>query len=497
MKLSPILTPTIFRAVALSIYILSLHTVFSQPASDSLFDAVKGGDVGKVKALLDQKVDVNVRNSVGRTPLMIAVMSGKGEVVKLLLDQGADTSLQDSKGETAKQLGAEFGQTEIVTLLDKAVAVADPQVAFLNAVGNGDLQAAQAALVRGADVNVPTGRGATALMAAAVKGDHAMLKFLLEKGATLNAVDSEGRTAFDYADLPGHPTDEQAQQMLREKGAITEQYAAQLLNEKLRDAVRGGDLDKVEAALAKKADPNYIGKDGPQQTVLMIAAESGNVEMVKALLKAGANPNRKMQGNDFWQGKTALFFAVEAGQSAVAKVLIENGAKVNVQQVPSGNTPLILAATAGDLETVKVLVEHKADLNVKDAKGRSAYMVADGPNRSEIQRLLVSAGAEGSVNQAAPAPPVTKTDAPKAAPPVVSKNMTKADWRKAYYARFPAGAIVTVAKFKSAFGVPGRTQTVEQDAYWYYECSDGVIQVVLNDPSVFGSGACVQSVNDF
>jgi len=54
-----------------------------------------------------------------------------------------------------------------------------------------------------------------------------------------------------------------------------------------------------------------------------------------------------------------------------------------------------------------------------------------------------------------------------------------------------------VAKFKSAFGEPGRTQTVEQDAYWYYECSDGVIQVVLNDPNVFGNGACVQSVNDF
>src|SRR5690348_12242520 len=157
--------------VGLVICLLSLHTAFSQPASDLLFDAVKDGDAGKVKTLLDQKADVNVRNSVGRTPLMIAVMSGKSEVVKLLLDRGADTRLQDSKGETAKQLGTEFDQDDIVKLLDQEVIAADPQVAFINAVGKGDIQAVQAALERGADVNEPTGSGLTALMAAAVKGD--------------------------------------------------------------------------------------------------------------------------------------------------------------------------------------------------------------------------------------------------------------------------------------------------------------------------------------
>jgi len=295
--------------------------------------------------------------------------------------------------------------------------------------------------------------------------------------------------------------DEQTQSMLREKGAITNQYAAQFLNEKLRDSVRAGDADRVYAALAKKADPNYIGKDGSPQTILMIAAENGNLEMVKTILKAGANPNRTMVGNDFSQGKTALFLAAGAGQTAIVSVLIENGAKVNVKQAASGYTPLILASMGGFPDTVKLLLEHGADPNAKDSKGRTAMAVADGARRSEIQQILTKAGAVGQIAPVYQGPVTGQASTPsnpaKVVQKVDSKKLTKTEWKKAYYNQFPVGSIVTVAKFRGVFGEPSREQTVESDAYWYFECKDGVIQVVLNDPNLLGSGACVQSINDY
>ena len=317
----------------------------------------------------------------------------------------------------------------------------------------------------------------------------------------MNATDRDGRTAFDYTEPPGHPMDEQTQSMLREKGAITNQYAAQFLNEKLRDSVRAGDADRVYAALAKKADPNYIGKDGSPQTILMIAAENGNLEMVKTILKAGANPNRTMVGNDFSQGKTALFLAAGAGQTAIVSVLIENGAKVNVKQAASGYTPLILASMGGFPDTVKLLLEHGADPNAKDSKGRTAMAVADGARRSEIQQILTKAGAVGQIAPVYQGPVTGQASTPsnpaKVVQKVDSKKLTKTEWKKAYYNQFPVGSIVTVAKFRGVFGEPSREQTVESDAYWYFECKDGVIQVVLNDPNLLGSGACVQSINDY
>ena len=56
-----------------------------------------------VKALIARGADVNLKNTVGATPLMTAVMSRGATVenVKLLLAAGADVNARDNKGQTA------------------------------------------------------------------------------------------------------------------------------------------------------------------------------------------------------------------------------------------------------------------------------------------------------------------------------------------------------------------------------------------------------------
>ena len=273
-------------------------------------------------------------------------------------------------------------------------------------MNKADTQAVRRALDQGADVNATMGLETTALMVAASKNNYSLLSLLLEKGATVNAVDNfDGRSAFDRGDT-------EVQRLLAEKGAITD-GSAQYLNRSLRSAVMDGDLEKANAALAKKADPNLFGKNHQNESVLMSAARAGNLAMVKLLLKNGANPNRGTFTGNYpeYLGATALFYATGAGSADIAKALIEAGGKVNAR-TKGGFTPLMEATQAGSYDVAKVLLENGADPNAKDSKGQTAMALAAGAKRHEIQELLVKAGASGRPDPVSPKSEGARTSAP-------------------------------------------------------------------------------------
>lgn len=54
--------------------------------------------------ILPKGLDVNARNSLGETPLLLAAEKGNAEAVKLLIEGGADKSIADKKGRTPLQL---------------------------------------------------------------------------------------------------------------------------------------------------------------------------------------------------------------------------------------------------------------------------------------------------------------------------------------------------------------------------------------------------------
>lgn len=59
-------------------------------------------------------------------------------------------------------------------------------------------------------------------------------------------------------------------------------------------------------------------------TPLMSAAHSGNIEVVKMLLKYVRNVNQEDK-----EGNTALYYAVENSHLEIVKILHEHGAKIN------------------------------------------------------------------------------------------------------------------------------------------------------------------------
>ena len=90
-----------------------------------IHDAVRAGDLAKVKALVakDAKV-VNEKDARGRTPLHFASYAGNREIVAFLIANGADVRATDPDGFTPLHWAASAGQADAARAL--IAAGADP-----------------------------------------------------------------------------------------------------------------------------------------------------------------------------------------------------------------------------------------------------------------------------------------------------------------------------------------------------------------------------------
>ncbi len=91
---------------------------------DSLFQAVKVGDVQMVKSLLEKGANVNARDENGNTPLHLAAKEGNFEIVKLLVTHCADVLIKDRWGKTpldyAREIFERKEYVEITELIHKS-----------------------------------------------------------------------------------------------------------------------------------------------------------------------------------------------------------------------------------------------------------------------------------------------------------------------------------------------------------------------------------------
>jgi ankyrin repeat protein len=219
----------------------------------------------------------------------------------------------------------------------------------------------------------------------------------------------------------------------------------------LYEAVKAGNVARVEQALARGADPNYRFRH-IEETALMRAADGGSSQVVEALLRAGADPNLLDS-----LGSTALGWAVRAKQAAAVEALLRHKADPNLGQfdrplcrafddsfwpgvsmlarygakcdsgpaaeklvghvMASGNLSILdevlargaldvngrigfgaehllqVAAAKGSLPLVTLLLRYKASPDVGAPERRTPLMLAEGSDGAEIARQLLGAGA--------------------------------------------------------------------------------------------------------
>tara|TARA_Y100000389_G_scaffold101657_1_gene98485 strand:+ start:3256 stop:4935 length:1680 start_codon:yes stop_codon:yes gene_type:complete len=157
-------------------------------------------------------------------------------------------------------------------------------------------------------------------------------------------------------------------------------------------AAQDGNLEVVKSLIYKNADVNETDKKGGN-TPLHFTATGGNLEVVKFLIKKGAKVSMVNQKCD-----TPLHHAAEFGCLEVVEYLVKHDAEVVNQANKNGITPVFFAAYNGHLNVVEYLVKHNANVNMASNVGITPLYIAARRGHLDVIKYLVEHGA--NVNMA-------------------------------------------------------------------------------------------------
>ena len=162
----------------------------------------------------------------------------------------------------------------------------------------------------------------------------------------------------------------------------------------LISAAEKGDVETVKSLLKKGVYIHSQDKDG--RCALVAAAYKNQLEMVDVLIAAGADVN--MKDNTL---QSAYLISTSDGFTELLKKTLQAGADVHCTDSYNG-TGLIRAADRGHVEVIKELLKTDIRLNHINRIGWTALLEAiilgDGGKRhTEVVRMLVAAGADVNI----------------------------------------------------------------------------------------------------
>lgn len=209
----------------------------------------------------------------------------------------------------------------------------------------------------GANVNHKGGPDGTALAVAARRADLRLLRRLLDAGADANSNAQWKPTALAAASFGG---DLNVVKQLLAAGANVNGKAGKESGDALRYAAYCGRLEIVEHLLAAGANPNIgFSYDGYALQSAVTGPMNNDVRLriVTRLLQAGADAN--LLGGTFG---SPLVAATQAGNTDIVRVLLKYGADTGTQPLQPSRLSLLHACVhSGKLETLKLLLDAGAD----------------------------------------------------------------------------------------------------------------------------------------
>lgn len=166
---------------------------------------------------------------------------------------------------------------------------------------------------------------------------------------------------------------------------LLERTAELNLSSELNDAVKTRDLNLIESLLIKGHNPNSLNSIKRHlKTIVHFAAESGNIELFKLLLKYNCDIYIKDHEN-----MTCIFYAVESGSTEMLDYLIDE-LKMDINQYDIQNRSLFYwASCLGDIPMIKYLINRGAKVTTNSVMGRSAFSKACWNGRFDIIKLLL------------------------------------------------------------------------------------------------------------
>ncbi|PHH69203.1 hypothetical protein CDD82_7938 [Ophiocordyceps australis] len=336
------------------------------------------------------KVDVNIHDYNGKTPVVYAIEKGFVKVARWLLDTpGINVDFADNYGRTPLAYAAKHNQVAIARmLLDRG---ADPtiedayQVIPLERAAENDSEGIIKLLLGQEDVNVDhwDAYRTTLLGRAVKKNDTEFIAILLSKNADPNLQDQYNQTPFTLAALMNQT---HALKLLLAVDRIDINHRDQLDRTALSYLAEHGNTEILRLLMARHADPNI--PDAYVKTPLVWAAEMNHVDAVLILLTAH-NINVNHQDSLL---RTALSYAAELGNADMIRLLLTRDADPNIED-QFQKAPLNWAAYMDHYAAVKMLIRAPyIDPNHRDQRDSSALAYAVENENVAMVRLLVDTG---------------------------------------------------------------------------------------------------------
>jgi ankyrin repeat protein len=373
----------------------------------ALFCACAAGDLEAVRKLLDRDPSLARCQYEYRKPLYFAVRENRLEVAAYLLERDPDpTGLEVYH--SLIEIAQERGYREMERLLEEGLSAqfnaSERGERVAEAIRNHDTGKMRALLDESPELlHAGDRRGNQPIHWAAMTRQPEVIDELVRRGADLNAKRTDGArpiqlTNGDYhfrgwRDVPkDHPvTPRMMLDHLRAQGAECD----------LCTAAHIGDVERVRELL--DADPSLANRPGDYEsyyacsgTPIRNAAAAGHLEIVKMLLKHGADPNLPEEGIAP-QGH-ALYSAAANGHHEVVKLLLAHGAHPSVAVESSADT-LSRVIDNGDKALVELLCSHGAARSVdllaayNDLQTAAAVFAANPSLADDPEALANAAGA--------------------------------------------------------------------------------------------------------
>ena len=351
----------------------------------SFIEAAKRGEIKAVQRLIEAGVDIHAcapAEMLG-SALEQAVLKGRMEVVKIILAAETKQIAKDCYSAGALDQAVQDAQHDEVNRMIKTrsfvkAAQINKDQALQHAASLGDMDTARLLVQCGANANAAAEVAHETALSSAASGGHLdMVEYLIRNGAETN-----GSTQYSQC-TP------------------------------LRGAAGGGHLDVVERLLELGADPNADG-------VLRAASSGGHLAVVERLLGAGASVSGRKQFSSPLQeaalggytagveillqagadvnappvigSKTALQAAAARADSGLFERLLVAGADVNVNigYGEWGYTALQAAAEGGNIQILNILLEAgaRADLDAWGSACMSLISAMKGNHDEVFERLV-------------------------------------------------------------------------------------------------------------
>ena len=343
-----------------------------------LFEAIKNGQVDKMRRLIKRGAELNSQNKMGKSPLRWAIDKNQIEIVRVLL---TEYNLNSKMINNALFDAVHLGDIDIAKLLIENGADINTQKKFGNtplhkakdSFGCGYIKMSEFLIKNGADVNMQNHLGDTPLHRAVESARVDLVKLLIENGADVNIKNNAGNTPLiivmssDYSPV-------ETIKLLIDNGAFINTQNNNG-DTPLHLAVNKREyLQYIKLLIENGADPDIRNNEG--KTFLDLCGPEKRKNIEDFLKDYSTSKETKSHEVVSIFDNALLDFAYYNNLIEVKKCVYSGKFDINVQD-DKGYTPLMYAIINNNLSMVMFLIEHGADINLCKNDGDCPLKVAE------------------------------------------------------------------------------------------------------------------------